>query len=172
MRAFAEVESGGRSGFGASGQPVIAYEGHVFRRLTQHAYDQACPLLSYTYVMKAGPEWRQNNKDQSTAWKTLAAALALDPAAALSACSWGMFQVMGENHALCGYATVYAFVDAMKRGARGHLDAFVSFCKARPGMTAAMLGQDFAAMASIYNGSDYGDYDKKIERAFRKYAGS
>ncbi len=52
------------------------------------------PLLSYRYVIKAGPQWRINNKNQDSAWKTLEEALALDHDAALQACSWGMFQVM------------------------------------------------------------------------------
>src|SRR4051794_5104525 len=69
IRAFAEVESGGKSGFGPEGLPVIAYEGHIFRKYTNKAYDQDHPLLSYKYAMKAGPEWKTNNKDQATAWK-------------------------------------------------------------------------------------------------------
>ena len=34
IQAFAEVESGGRSGFGPDGLPVIAFEGHIFRKYT------------------------------------------------------------------------------------------------------------------------------------------
>ena len=71
IRAFAEVESGGKSGFGPSGLPIIAYEGHIFRKYTKGAFDNANPELSYRYRQKAGPEWQQNNKNQDTAWKTL-----------------------------------------------------------------------------------------------------
>ena len=54
VKAIAKVESGGRSGFNAAGLPVIAYEGHYFRRLTNKQYDQTHPLLSYQYGKKAG----------------------------------------------------------------------------------------------------------------------
>lgn len=175
IRAFAEVESGGRSGFGPKGLPIIAYEGHVFRKLTRRkgkTYDQSHPLLSYEYKKKAGPEWKVNNKDQTTAWKTLTAAMALDHNAALQSCSWGMFQVMGFNYADCGYATVDDFVAAMKAGELGQLDAFVGYCKKKAGMVAALKTKDFVQMATLYNGEDYGDYDKRIAKAYKKHGGN
>lgn len=63
---FRRSQSGGKSGFGPAGKPIIAYEGHTFRKLTNHAHDEQYPLLSYKYVTKAGPEWKLNNKDQET----------------------------------------------------------------------------------------------------------
>lgn len=172
IRAFAEVESGGKSGFGPAGKPIIAYEGHTFRKLTNHAHDEQYPLLSYKYVTKAGPEWKLNNKDQETAWKTLAQAMALDRSAALQSCSWGMFQVMGFNFRDCGYSSIDDFVAAMSAGERGQLDAFVGYCRKKPGMVEALKANNFVAMATLYNGKDFGDYDKKIARAYKKYGGT
>jgi hypothetical protein len=171
IHAFADVESGGKSGFGPEGLPVIAYEGHIFRRLTGHRYDKTHPLLSYRYTKKAGPEWQKNNKDQKAAWETLNAAIALDEDAALQSCSWGMFQVMGFNYEQCGYRTAKTFADAMKAGEKGQLDAFVGYCKNKAGMIPALRNKNYAAMATLYNGEDYGDYDKRIERAYRKHGG-
>ena len=171
IRAFAEVESGGKSGFGASGLPVIAFEGHIFRRLTGKKFDQDHPFLSYRYKVKAGPEWKKNNQNQTKAWETLNAAIALDESAALQSCSWGMFQVMGFNFKMCSYASVGAFVAAMKAGERGQLNAFVGFCKSTRGMVAALRAKNFAVMAALYNGADYGDYDRRIERAYKKHGG-
>jgi hypothetical protein len=172
IRAFAEVESGGKSGFGPDGLPVIAFEGHTFRKYTGRKYDKDYPLLSYRYDKKAGPEWQQNNKDQKTAWNTLKAAMALDNDAALQACSWGMFQVMGFNYEMCGYANVNDFVASMKAGERGQLDAFVGYCKKKPGMIPALRDKNFASMATLYNGKDFGNYDKRIEKAYKKHGGS
>jgi len=171
IRAFAEVESGGKSGFGPSGLPIIAYEGHIFRKYTNGKYDKSHPLLSYPYKKKAGPEWQANNKDQDRAWKTLNAAMDLDHVAALMACSWGMFQVMGFNYETCGFANVDEFVAKMKAGEQGQLDAFVGFCLKTRGLRKALADKNFVACATIYNGTDYGDYDKRIERAFKKYGG-
>ncbi len=172
IHAFAEVESGGKSGFGSDGLPVIAYEGHVFRKLTKRKYDKEYPLLSYPYVMKAGPEWKKNNKDQKTAWATLNGAITLDEDAALQSCSWGMFQVMGFNYEICGYDNARDFVAAMKASERGQLNAFVGFCQNTEGMIPALQNKDFKNMATLYNGQDYGDYDRKIQKAYKKYGGS
>ncbi len=166
IKAFATVESGGRSGFGPAKLPMIAYEGHIFRKYTQQKYDRAYPLLSYPYKEKAGPQWRANNKDQAKAWETLAAAYKLDPAAALMATSWGMFQIMGFNFAACGYATVTEFAAAMKVNAGQQLMAFVGFCRKKPALVRAMKNKDYAGMATQYNGKDFGDYDRRIQKAY------
>lgn len=171
VQAFAEVESGGRSGFGPDGRPKIAFEGHVFRKLTGKTFDKDYPLLSYRYIKKAGPEWQSNNRNHATAWKTIEEAAALDHEAAFQSCSWGMFQVMGFNYGSCGYKNVDDFVQAMKAGEKGQLKAFVGFCKSAHGMTTAMRSRDFSQMATLYNGSDYGDYDLRIEHAYKRHGG-
>jgi hypothetical protein len=170
IHAFAVVESGGKSGFGAAGFPKIAYEGHIFRKYTRHAYDKSHPLLSYPYVKKAGPEWQANNKDDATALVTLKKAVLLDQKAAYMACSWGMFQIMGFNFSGCGFTTVEAFVDSMKAGEAGQLQAFVGFCKTTFGLKAALAKKDFVKCATLYNGTDYGDYDKRIAREYKKFS--
>lgn len=172
VHAFAEVESNGRTGFGEEGLPVIAYEGHRFRKYTYHKFDNDYPYLSYLYVEKAGVKWRHNNANQKTAWATLNAALELDHEAALKSCSWGMFQVMGFNFQTCGYGSVDNFVVAMKAGESRQLEAFVGFCKSLPSLLKSMREKDFAAMAMFYNGEDYGDYDQRIARAYQKYGGA
>lgn len=171
IKAFATVESGGRSGFGGASLPIIAYEGHIFRRYSKRKYDQTHPLLSYAYKKKAGPEWQKNNKDQTTAWDTLAQAYELDASAALMACSWGMFQIMGFNFKSCGNNDVFAFVNAMKGSAGNHLDAFLKLCKSNGTLFHAMQSKNYAGMASTYNGQDYGDYDRRIKNAYEALTG-
>ncbi|WP_455929923.1 N-acetylmuramidase family protein [Pseudomonas fluorescens] len=166
IKAFASVESGGRSGFGPANMPVIAFEGHIFRKYTQHKYDRAYPLLSYPFLVNAGPQWKANNKTQATAWRTLVDAYKLDQAAALMSASYGMFQVMGFNFAACGYKDVFEFVAALKLNASQQLMAFCGFCRKNPALLRAMKSKDFAGMARNYNGSSYGDYDRRIQKAF------
>lgn len=170
LHAFADVESGGRSGLGPAGLPVIAYEGHWFRKFTKKQFDKDYPLLSYPYVCKAGSEWRENNANQETAWKTLNSAIELDKSAALQSCSWGMFQVMGFNFEVLGYATVVEFVSAMY-SELGQLDAFVRYCKKKRGMIDAMINKEYALLAFLYNGKDFGDYDKRIKKAYKRHGG-
>jgi hypothetical protein len=170
IRAFAEVESGGRSGFGATGFPKIAYEGHIFRKYTNGDYDKSHPKLSYKYLKKAGPEWRENNKNDAAAVDTLNKAMDLNKHAAYMACSWGMFQIMGFNFKKCGYLSVEVFVEAMKTSEATQLDAFIGFCKKTPGLVAALAEKNFVRCATLYNGEDYGDYDKRIARSYAKYS--
>lgn len=47
----------------------------------------------------------------------------------------------------------------------GQLEAFVGYCRGRPGMVSALQRKDFAAMAAAYNGEDYGTYDRRFARA-------
>ncbi len=166
IKAFAIVESGGRSGFGPALMPVVAYEGHIFRKYTQRKYDKTYPVLSYPYLEKAGPQWRANNKDQATAWKTLLAAFNLDSEAALMSASYGMFQIMGFNFAACGHKNVFDFVTAIKLNAGQQLKAFVGFCSKNPALVKAMKTKDYVGMARHYNGQDFGDYDKRIKRTY------
>jgi len=171
IKAFATVESGGRSGFGPAKLPVIAFEGHLFRKYTKHIYDQAHPLLSYPYKKKAGPQWQTNNKDQAKAWETMATAFALDQEAALMSASWGMFQIMGFNYASCGYKTVFEFAAALKVNAGNQLKAFLGFCSKSPALMKAMKSKDFTSMARNYNGEDYGNYDVLMQKAYEKLEG-
>lgn len=171
IKAFATVESGGRSGFGPAKLPVIAFEGHLFRKYTKHIYDQAQPLLSYPYKKKAGPQWQTNNKDQAKAWETMATAFALDQEAALMSASWGMFQIMGFNYASCGYKTVFEFSAALKVNAGNQLKAFLGFCSKSPALMKAMKSKDFTSMARNYNGEDYGNYDVLMQKAYEKLEG-
>ncbi|ANC02559.1 MULTISPECIES: N-acetylmuramidase family protein [Pseudomonas] len=171
IKAFATVESGGRSGFGPAKLPVIAFEGHHFQRYTKHKYDQTHPLLSYKYKKKAGPQWQANNKDQAKAWETMATAFGLDQEAALKSASWGMFQIMGFNFADCGHANVFEFVAAMKLNAGQQLKAFLGFCSKNPSFIKAAKNKDYAGMAASYNGKDYGDYDVRIKKAYEALEG-
>ncbi|MCL2891546.1 N-acetylmuramidase family protein [Brenneria tiliae] len=171
IRAFATVESGGKEGFSELSLPVIAYEGHIFRKYSQRKYDQTHPLLSYSYKKKAGPEWQKNNANQRTAWNTLVKAYELDDEAALKATSWGMFQIMGFNHAACGYKDVFIFVNAMKANAGNHLNAFLKLCQSNAALLSAMQRKDFKSMAYNYNGKDYGDYDIRMQRVYDRLSG-
>lgn len=76
------------------------------------------------------------------------------------------------NISACGFASVEAFVESMKAGEQGQLQAFVGFCKTTTGLKEALGRKDFVKCATLYNGSDYGDYDKRIGKAYKKYSGS
>jgi hypothetical protein len=99
------------------------------------------------------------------------AAFALDPEAAMKACSWGKFQILGSNYAVCGYKTVGEFVDAMKESEGKQLDAFVAFVIGNK-LDGHLRNKAWAKFARGYNGAGYAKnkYDVKMATWYAKFA--
>lgn len=161
VKAIASVESRG-SGFDSEGRPVILYEPHLFSRLTNRKYDEAFPFLS-------SKSWNRALYTQGgTSYEKLEIASALDRPAALKSCSWGIFQILGMNHKLCGFSSVDAMVQAMFKNEGEHLLAFVKFVQSRR-LDHFLRNKDWAGFAHGYNGPMYrqNGYDEKIEAAYK-----
>ena len=88
--------------------------------------------------------------------------------------SYGLFQIMGFNHALCGVDTVDAYYVAMHDSEAEQLRALVEFLrhKDNAAMHKALRAKDWAGFAKLYNGKNYqiNDYDTKLSAAYRRYA--
>jgi hypothetical protein len=168
-KAVAEVETAGAS-FDANRRPTILYERHIFARNTvpKGKFNQSHPNLSAnTGYGKGG----YGTKDEQYA--RLAGAYQLDPDAALKAASWGKFQILGENHQACGFASVGDFVKAMTVSEVEHVKAFVRFVQSSPKLVNALRNKDWASFARLYNGPGYKtfSYDTKLAAAYVKQAG-
>ena len=169
IRAVAEVESAG-VGILADGRPAILYEAHVFHKETGGKHANAKDRRG---VKLSSPTW-----DRSLYGATGAAqhnryedARALNADAANKACSWGMFQILGQNHKACGFDNSQDFVDAMwTGGAPAHLDAFVKFIQANK-LDGALRAKNWASFARGYNGPAYAQnaYDKKMASAYARW---
>jgi N-acetylmuramidase-like protein len=169
IRAVAEVEAAGQ-GFLPDGRPAILYEAHVFHKETggkhSHAKDRRGVALS-------SPNWNRSLYGSSGAHQhaRYEDARQLDPDAANKACSWGTFQILGQNHKACGFETSQEFVDAMwSGGAAAHLDAFVAFIKANA-LDEPLKRKDWKAFAAAYNGPSYAvnKYDVKMASAYARW---
>jgi hypothetical protein len=162
IRAVAHVESRGQ-GFYADGFPVILFERHMFRRFTRGAYDQSHPHLS-------GPAGNYGKAGQNQRNK-FNEAFRLSPNAAMKACSWGKFQIMGFNHRECGFESVGDFVDAMKESEGRQLDAFCEFILST-GLADELRRRDWKEFARRYNGAGYAKnkYDAKMARAYATFS--
>jgi hypothetical protein len=169
IRAVAEVEAAG-SGFLPDGRPAILYEAHIFHGETKGKHANAKDRRG---VALSSPSWNQKLYGATGAAQhnRYEDARALDADAANKACSWGTFQILGQNHKACGFDTSQEFVDAMwTGGAPAHLDAFVKFLKAN-NLDGALRRKDWAAFAKGYNGPAYAknQYDKKMAAAYAKW---
>jgi hypothetical protein len=143
-----------RGPFDADGRPSILYEKHVFSRATGHRFDKGYPILS-------APKWQPGTYGPFSAqYGKLADACALDPDAAFKACSWGAFQVLGENAEALGYASAFDMALALTESETAHLECFIRFVKAKKlldALRAARPGDPQSCVAFVkgYNGSGY-----------------
>lgn len=162
LRAVADVECGGKP-FLPDGRVVILFEAHIFSRYTKGRFDQLHPNLSSS-------KWNKKlYRGGSAEWDRLADAVELDRKAALMSASWGAFQLMGFNFAVCGFTSVEAFVEAMKTE-EGQLEAFMGFIKSQH-LSDELQRRDWRGFARIYNGPAYSAnaYDTKMAKAYDKF---
>lgn len=163
IHAFLDVETRG-SGFDGLGRPIILFEPHVFyRNLSGDKRAQA---------VKAGLAYKNWGAKPypKDSYPRLKAACLIDETAALKSASWGLGQVLGENHKAAGYETVQAFVEAMKADEEFQLEASINFIKANK-LDDELRRRDWAGFARVYNGESYARnrYDVKLAEAFQKW---
>ena len=167
VRAVCQVEAP-NGGFNPDGSVSTLFEGHKFYKYTDGRFAIDAPDLCFRNWTKVhyGKTWQQEQD-------RLNRAKALDHDAALMSASWGKFQIMGFNYEAAGFTNVRDFVDAMHKGEREHLMAFVGFVR-KNGLAIYLRGRDWASFARGYNGASYAEnqYDKKIAAAYAKFAGA
>ena len=147
VQAVVEVESGRAGAFAADGRPIILFEPHIFSRRTNRMYDASHPTISY-------PTWDASKypRSQEDRWNQLKAAYALDPQNAVASASYGLFQIMGFNHAACGFPDPKSFVADMCRSEAQQLRAFAAFVRAN-NLADELVRKDWNGFALGYNGS-------------------
>lgn len=164
IMAVAKVESNG-CGFYEDGFPRILFEGHLFSKLTKGKFDASNPTISY-------PKWTKQfyGKTDAEERARLEAAVKLDRTAALMSCSWGTFQILGQNFALCGCKTVQQFVNQMCTDAKTHLLMFTEFI-INSRLDDELRDKRFTDFARLYNGPAYAanSYDVKIQKAYAAF---
>lgn len=139
--------------------PRILFERHWFSKLTRHKYDDTYPDISNRTPGGYMGGVREHSRLQR--------AVVLDREAALKSASWGKFQIMGFNYALCGCKTLQVFINLMYQSEQAHLGLFVNFLEST-GLTKYLRKEDFASFAYEYNGPNYRkfNYDTRLDAAF------
>lgn len=153
--AVATIESNCK-GYRNNGFPVVRFEKHVFKRYlkknksTQHLVRKAECI-------------------KGSGWDAYQAALQIEPHYAKLSTSYGMFQIMGFNHAVVGYDTVEEFVEAMEASIFKQIEAFCKFIIYN-NLQVAMKKLFFSDFACKYNGPNYhaNSYDIKLEAAYNE----
>lgn len=164
IKAVAEVESSG-DGFLDDGRAKILFEGHIFYKYTKGQYKESHPTICYS------PWTKKHYLGGDKEYDRLMAAEELNRTAARMSASYGKFQVMGFNFAVCGFSSVDEFYDAMQLDEKAHLDAFCEYIKHNR-LEETLRRHDWTEFAKRYNGPEYwkNAYDTKMQRAYEKYS--
>ena len=171
IKAVEEVESSG-DGFLSDGRVKILFEGHQFYRYTRGAFAQLKPSICYKkwtkefYTKGATADIRGNGE-----LARLNQAMALNKVAALLPASYGKFQIMGFNFAICGFTKVEDFFKAMQTSEAEQLNAFCNYIKGVL-LDDELREHKWDMFAKRYNGPEYkkNAYDTKLAKAYAKYS--
>ncbi len=150
LKAIPEVETSGGPGFFANSGipplPKILYERHIFARETNHLFDTSNAYLSSStpgaYASGTGNYYK------------FAKAYLLNSDAAIDACSWGKFQIMGFNFKEAGYYDRSHFLKAAFTSEKTQFNMFIDFViNYRKGsLKRAVITKDWVKIAQLYNG--------------------
>lgn len=163
LHAFMDVEAAG-SGFDSQGRPKMLFEPHRFY--------WNLPPSKRPIAEKAGlayPTWKPG-KYPKDSYPRLMKAIEIDYQAALESASWGLTQIMGENHQMVGYPTAEAMVLAFMADEENHLAAAVQFLIAS-GIDDDLRAHRWDVVARVYNGPKYKvhGYDTRLKAAFQRW---
>jgi len=166
IHAVLDVETTG-SGFDSEGRPKILFEPHVFyRNLSGTRRDRAVAQGLAARSWGTLPYGKTSEQ-----YPKLLRAMQIDETAALKACSWGLGQILGENHLAAGYDSPQAMVQDFIDDEEKHLEAMVHFIAANH-LDDELRDHNWAAFARGYNGSGYAKhgYHTRLAAAFARWS--
>lgn len=165
IEAVIKVESGGKAF--AAGRPIILPERHKVYALLP-AQQRAAAVKARLAAPKRSKANYADIGSQAKRWDFLArVADAYGAEIACKATSWGLPQIMGFNHAMCGFKSAEAMAEAFAEGEDEQISAMMAFI-ASAGLMDELRSLDWAGFARGYNGAGYRDnkYDTKLADAF------
>lgn len=172
LKAVQIVEATGRDGFLSDGRPQILFEGHImYKEFHKKFPDRDLDYLCKRFSMVFYPKWDKSKYFGGLGeYKRLELAKEIDEECALKATSWGMFQIMGFNHNLCGCKDVFDFVHKMSESHEKQLELMYYFMN-NSGCLKELKEKDWAGFAKKYNGPGYAQnaYDQKLRNAYENF---
>ena len=175
VRTVCQVETSG-SGFLPDGRCVILFERHIFLKQLQAAGftgQQIAQLQAQgnSDIINSTPGGYAGGAGEYPRFNR---AFAINPKAAMGACSWGLFQIMGFHFDWAGYKDIDSFVTDMRTSEDKQLEAFVSFIKITSGgqMQRLLQAKDWLNFARQYNGVGEANsnppYHTRLANAYNK----
>lgn len=164
-RATIAVESGGRAF--EDGKLVMRFEPHVFPEqftsLFRRHFRFGEPAWKGHEYRPLGGDWQAFHGNQGAEYAAQILASEIAEVAALNAASYGLGQIMGFNHATCGYSTPQAMIHAFEQGEEAQIRAMFDYFKNRRDKTGQscldyLRAGDLVSFAALYNGPGQAEY--------------
>jgi len=178
--AVLQVESGGQ-GFSADDRMIIRFENHIFWKewgksnaatFQQHFKTRSgnTSWKGHKWRRSASDSWQDFHGNQGSEWEVFEFASGLDAEAAALSISMGAAQIMGFNHATCGYKSAREMFEAMNGGIKPQLEGMFQFIQKNPTALSGLRSGDYVKFAGAYNGSGQANaYGAKIRSAAQSY---
>ena len=176
IKAVCQVEAP-KGGFTEGNLPITLFEGHWFHKYTNGKYDGETVKVGntkqgYRELSISYPKWTRKHygKNQIEEKLRLDYASNLDRTSALMSASWGRFQIMGFNFAICGFKTIQKFINDMYNSEGKQLDAFVRYIKST-GLDDELKACLWEEFAYKYNGPLYkrNRYSERLEKEYWRF---
>jgi hypothetical protein len=144
----------------------MLFEPHIFWQNLSEAERDAAVQAGL-----ACPTWKPGSYPPDS-YPRLYEAMKINEDAALNSCSWGLPQILGENHAPAGYTSPRDMVAAFCNGEDEQIAAMARFICSK-GLDVYLRERNWAAFARGYNGPAYARnaYDQKLAAAYARHAG-
>lgn len=156
--AAVAIKESQRKGFAEDGRPIMRFEPHLFRRITENRFTpEHGEMIARAFAR------------QSDRWTQFAQVFALDPEAALRSSSFGMFQVLGDNFRQMNAANAHEYVARLAASEHEQLAAFEAYVRQR-NLLDHMRNKNWAGFAEVYNGRNYAQnrYDTLLEQHYNE----
>lgn len=166
IHAIIDTETRG-TGFDSKNRPIILFEPHIFyKQLAAHKPKALEGAMSEGLAYKT---WG-TKKYPPDSYPVLAEAIEIDLELALRSASWGLGQIMGFNHSLCGYGSAEEMVNKFKDDEEEHLLAMVKFIISA-GLDDELRMHNWKGFARGYNGPGFAKnrYDVKLATAYARW---
>ena len=151
MKAIAEKESRGL-GFRRVGQATILFERHKMREHLVATKKYSSTKINELTEKYPGIVNTETGDYNSSSYEKLETAKTIDIDCAIKSCSWGRFQVMGENFLWGKYSSSQELELAMNACDLQQFKYFVAFLEKKNGMLDALLSKNWEKIAKCYNG--------------------
>jgi N-acetylmuramidase len=164
LLAVRDVESAGR-GFDKENRPLIAFDRRYFQKHARRVYDPTS-LMPYDSIVSSP---FNDQVSFASRWDELERAYLIDPEAAYSPTSFGVFQISGLNAKRMGFGSAGEYARFVSQSELNQYAALFLFGSSSPAV-AALKARDWDGFTRAYQGMKNPRYTALLAQAYEREA--